>query len=308
MNKRNKFKNKLLIIMYHQIIKNKKYFNGIKLSSFKNQILYFKKNYNILNPSEFYKKLKTKKFGKKDCILTFDDGYRSHYEYAYKILNKYNLKGFFFPIVLSSKISKLHLVNKVQLILKFNKNKIQLLNYIKNYIKKEDFKTYSKLQNVIKKINTSNFYDSKIEIIIKRLLQRDLPLYLRENICNNLFEKIKINREIIKKFYISNVELKKMKKAGHEIGVHTLNHHWLSKLNENTQTQEINRSVIKLKKMGLIKKNWSFCYPYGDYNKLTLKILTKLSCSAAFKIGNKPNNLKNIKKYELNRVDCNIFL
>jgi len=307
MSKENKFKNKFLIIMYHQIIKSKKYFNGIKLVSFKKQILYFKKNYNILTPSEFYKKLKTKKFKKSDCILTFDDGYRSQYKYAYKILNKYNLKGFFFPMVLSPKKKGLHLVNKIHLILKFNKNKNQLLDYIKNYVKNEDYQVFLGLQNKIKKIETSGFYDSKIEIIIKRLLQRELPIYLSENICNKLFKKTKINREIIKKFYISNNELKKMSKDGHEIGAHTLDHPWLSKLNENSQIQEINKSVIKLKKMGLIKKNWSFCYPYGDYNRLTLKILKKLNCSAAFKIGNKPNNLKNLKKFELNRVDCNVF-
>tara|TARA_B100000424_G_C22939650_1_gene500022 strand:- start:170 stop:1096 length:927 start_codon:yes stop_codon:yes gene_type:complete len=307
MSRRNKFKNKFLIIMYHQIIRSKKYFNGIELSSFKNQILYFKKNYNILSPSEFYKKLKNKKFEENDCILTFDDGYRSQYKYAYKILNKYNLKGFFFPMVLSSKTTKLHLINKIQLILKLNKNKKHLLRYIKNYVKNEDFKIYLKLKNIIKKIKTNNFYDSKIEIIIKRLLQRDLPLYLRENICNDLFKKTKIDKEIVRRFYISNFELKKMKKDGHEIGAHTLHHPWLSKLNENSQIQEINESVVQLKKMGLIKKNWSFCYPYGDYNRSTLKILKKLNCSAAFKIGNKPSPLKNIKKFELNRLDCNIF-
>ena len=126
-----------------------------------------------------------------------------------------------------------------------------------------------------------------------------------------LFKKLDIEMQIIRhgkfKSAVEPFTLKKMSKDGHEIGAHTLNHPWLSKLNENSQIQEINKSVIKLKKMGLIKKRWSFCYPYGDYNKLTLKILKKLDCSAAFKIGNKPNTLKNIKKFELNRVDCNVF-
>ena len=103
-------------------------------------------------------------------------------------------------MVLSPKKKDLHFVNKIHLILKFNKNKNQLLNYIKNYVKNEDYQVFFRLQNKIKKIKTSNFYDSKIEIIIKRLLQRDLPISLRENICNKLFKKTKIDREIIKKF------------------------------------------------------------------------------------------------------------
>ena len=79
------------------------------------------------------------------------------------------------------------------------------------------------------------------------------------------------------------------------------NHPWLSKLNENSQIQEINKSVIKLKKMGNIKKGGHFVIRMGITIKLTYKNFKKLDCSAAFKIGNKPNTLKNIKKFELNQ-------
>ena len=33
-----------------------------------------------------------------------------------------------------------------------------------------------------------------------------------------------------------------------------------------------------LEKIGAPTKNWIMCYPYGDYNKDTLKILKKLNC------------------------------
>ena len=53
--------NKFSIIMYHQIIKNNK-FNvyGLNIKKFEKQILYLKKNFNILTPKEFYKKIEKK--------------------------------------------------------------------------------------------------------------------------------------------------------------------------------------------------------------------------------------------------------
>lgn len=41
---------------------------------------------------------KEKEFPEKAVILTFDDGYTSHYQSAYKLLNEYGMKGVFFII------------------------------------------------------------------------------------------------------------------------------------------------------------------------------------------------------------------
>ena len=303
-----KYKEKFIIVMYHCIVKNRDYFNGLNEVKFEQQIKYFKKNYNILNPNEFYKKLKEDSFSKKDCLLTFDDGYQSHFKYAYKILTKYKLKGFFFPIMLGYNSNKIHHINKIQLLLKLRKDKKKLFEEIKNLIKNENKKIYKKFDLLISKIERNKTYDSNTDLIIKRLLQRDLPILLREKICNNLFKKIKIKKEILKKFYMNDSQLIKLKKEGHEIGVHTKSHHWMSMLSETQQKKEIKNSLNYLKKKKIIDKRWTFCYPYGDYNVITKKVLKKLNCSAAFTTGNKPAMTKNIKKYDLCRLDCNEFL
>jgi peptidoglycan/xylan/chitin deacetylase (PgdA/CDA1 family) len=131
--KRNK--NGLTVVMYHHIVVRKKYFNGISFAKFKKQITYFKKNYNILNPKEFYEKLKKKTFNNKDLVITFDDGYQSQYQYAFDFLNTHNLKAFFFPMVLGYNSNKIHQVNKIHLLLKLNKNKKKLFEKIKFLIK-----------------------------------------------------------------------------------------------------------------------------------------------------------------------------
>ena len=303
-----KNKNGLTVVMYHHIVVRKKYFNGISFAKFKKQITYFKKNYNILSPKEFYEKLKKKTFNNDDCLITFDDGYQSQYHYAFNFLNSYNLKAFFFPMVLGCNSNKIHQVNKIHLLLKLSKNKQKLFEEIKFLIKNNNIKIFKNLKKIINNIKTKKFYDDSIDIIIKRLLQRDLPLKLREKICNKLFNELNIKKNAIKNMYMNDMQLKKLKENGHEIGVHTLNHFWLSNLKKTEQSREIKKCLETLRKKKLINKAWSFCYPFGDYNHLSIQILKKLNCTAAFSLKNKIQDIKKIKKFEICRIDCNEFL
>ena len=303
-----KNKNSFTVIMYHHITEGKKKFNGISFGEFKKQINYFRKNYNVLKPKEFYEKLKKGTFNNKDCVLTFDDGYQSQYKYAFNFLESYNLKAFFFPMMIGYNSNKIHQVNKIHLLLKLSKNKQILLEKIKFLIMSNNIKLFKKLNNIINKIKTKNFYDDSIDIIIKRLLQRDLPLKLREKICNKLFKELNIKKNTIKKMYMTDAQLKNLKQNGHEIGVHTLSHFWLSSLTKTEQMREIKICLEILRKKRLINQKWSFCYPFGDYNYSSIQVLKRLNCNVAFSVKNKVQDIKRIKKFEICRIDCNEFL
>ena len=108
--------------------------------------------------------------------------------------------------------------------------------------------------------------------------------------------------------YMTDSQLKKLKKNGHEIGLHTLNHFWLSNLGKTEQKREITKCLETLRKKKLINQKWSFCYPFGDYNHFSIQILKKLNCNAAFAFKNKIQDIKKIKKFEICRIDCNEFL
>ena len=82
---------------------------------------------------------------------------------------------------------------------------------------------------------------------------------------------------------------------------------WLSKLSKNDQFIELTKGLKILKRKKLINENWSCCYPFGDYNKDTLNILTKLKCKAAFTVKNKTQDINNFRKLEINRLDYNKF-
>lgn len=60
-------------------------------------VRYFKENYRVLKPQEFLDSLESAKpFKGKNILLTFDDGLKSSYKAAQKILSKYGVKAIFF--------------------------------------------------------------------------------------------------------------------------------------------------------------------------------------------------------------------
>lgn len=87
-----KIKNKsIYIIMYHYVRpkNNNSYFPALELSKFKKQIDYFQKIGRIIDNEEFTNIINNKKFDSKpNFLLTFDDGYKDHYDYVYPYLKK----------------------------------------------------------------------------------------------------------------------------------------------------------------------------------------------------------------------------
>ena len=80
----------LSMIMYHYVrpLKNSKYPNlkALELTKFKEQIRWFKKEFDILDYDQFLEIINSKKLSKrKKLILTFDDGYKDNYN-SYKAL------------------------------------------------------------------------------------------------------------------------------------------------------------------------------------------------------------------------------
>ena len=73
------------------------YITSKQYQKFEKLIIKLKQDYNIVSPSEFSNLIKNKKKLVEDTILlTFDDGYKSQYNVAKKILNKHNIQGIFF--------------------------------------------------------------------------------------------------------------------------------------------------------------------------------------------------------------------
>jgi hypothetical protein len=205
--------------MYHYVrsLKNSAYpeIKGLEKTKFENQLEYFKKKFgfgdfiDIIDST--YKKNEIKK---NEIILTFDDGLKDHYTTVYPLLKKMGIKGYFFPpskpieekIVLD--VHKIHFIlastqNKNQIVEEIftliNKNK----NIVGNKTPQEYFKELAIPNTPVSK-ETGRF-DTKEVIFIKKILQRELPLGLRNEITTNLFKKFvtKDESKFSEKLYMS---------------------------------------------------------------------------------------------------------
>ena len=306
-------KNNIYIVMYHYVrnVKKSKYPNlkGLEFTEFKKQISFFKKNFNFLSNSQFVEILNSKKIPKKKSILlTFDDGYRDHYEYVFPFLKKQDLSAVFYPPIMCIRNKAVLDVNKIHFILAKEENRDKILDLIFLYVKKILNKNPHQIG--IEKINLLSRYDDKKTILIKRLLQNHLPLPYRKKIVDKIFKHI-VNyseEEFSKILYMNNNNIQELYKNNFSIGTHGYNHYWWEKINKNEQEIEIKKSINYFKKIKVFDKNFSVCYPYGSYNLQTLNLLKKYKIKFALTTRVGSVNKKNIKNvYELPRFDTNDF-
>ena len=306
----------LTIVTYHFVRKNSNniFFKKLKylnISKFKKQISFFKKNYNFIDPNylELYKN-KKKKIPKKSILLTFDDGYKDHFKYVFPILKKNGIKAIFFPITSTINTNTIAQANVIQLLLGLvSIDKIyEEINYLVNVLSfKLKIKTNIKtLILKIKKIKNKTFDKDQV-IICKKLLQTYLPLKLRNKILNILYKKyINIKKKKLNKMlYMSVRQLKILKKNRMVIGSHTHTHQRFSHLNIIQKKYEIKKSLNFLISNKLVDfKKYYFCYPYGDYDMISDKLLKKHNFIFAFNttptIVNLTKNSFNLPRYDTN--------
>ena len=302
--------------MYHYVRDYSLYpfknIKGLSISEFENQIKYFKKNFNIISPNEVHELVRSNKsFGSKDCWLTFDDGLKDHYVHVFSILEQFSIKASFFPPVLTTKSIDILDVHKVHHILsECNDPKLIIKLIEKKYkeISNSNSKSFNQIINGIE-VEIIDRWDQKDIMLIKKLLLRDLNKSIRNKICDFLFSSFVLKKHEIsaKSLYMNQKEILQLFTHGHEIGLHGYDHIRMSYLSKTEQKNDILKNLKFWNNLGVLKKNWSMCYPYGDYNQDTIDILASLNCNIGLTAKVGCNDKKNYKRYELERWDTNDF-
>ncbi len=292
--------------MFHRFHKDGKKPEGIGSVSQKNfeKIIKLIGPKNILSPTEWLYKLRKKKLKETDTCLTFDDGLRSQFKYALPILNKYNIKAFWFIFtsVYEKKIDENELFN--QLIFKKFKNiKIfqkKFLNELK--IEKKIFisKKFMKFLNENKKLYPILSYED-----IKYRYVRNL-FFPRKDLIKKMNKFLGIGIKDYKKalnIWMTKKQIKKLSFQGHNIGLHSHSHDLNFKgLPKNKQINEYKQNFNKIFRITKIKPN-SMSHPLNSYNSKTLKILKKLNIKCGFRSNLNSFNIVNKSDLEIARND-----
>lgn len=312
----------LTIIMYHYVrdIKGSRYpgIKGLETRLFKEQVKFLKRNY---NPVTMQMVIDAFNGGEhlppKSCLLTFDDAYIDHYVNAFPILYDNNVQGCFYAPVRAVTEHKVLDVNKIHFILEQCHDKLEnhrlVIGELKNGL--DEFRSEYNLlpfDYYYDKLAIANRFDTKEVIFIKRLLQVELDESLRGMLTDRLFEKYVLRGEIdeesfSRELYMSVDQMRTMVKCGMHIGSHGYNHYWLGHLSDEKQDLEIGKSVDFIRSIGADVENWTICYPYGNYNEYTLKVLKANGCKLGFttEVDIADSTARHDAIYKLPRLDTN---
>ena len=122
------------ILMYHGIDKyenmdyNARFFSE---KNFKNQLIYFKKNYNIVSLDDYFKN-KNLSSNKLNIAITFDDGYKNNFKYALPILEKLKVPAIFYITGLNNTNDKIIWADLIDIATPFIKGEITFQGKIFN--------------------------------------------------------------------------------------------------------------------------------------------------------------------------------
>ena len=162
------------ILMLHDISKN-------NLQNLENNLKYLKKNYNFIDPRQLERDCFPS--GKKNLLLTFDDGFKSNFIFAKNVLNKLKIKAVFF--VVSDLInSKNHSKKKILQNIYPEKKEIRISKY--RIMSWQDLRMLEKMGHVIGSHTKSHLRLNKIKSI--NILKKEILFPIQ------IFKKNKINR------------------------------------------------------------------------------------------------------------------
>ena len=303
----------LTIVMYHYIrpIIGSEFpgIKGLEIEGFKRQLDFLENNYSIVSSEQVIDKIiKNKKLPPKACWLTFDDGYKDHYQYVLPELINRNLSGAFFPPRVAIKENKVLDVNSIHHILSCSDDINKLVNDLNDLCLQLGM-TNEQIHTYYKDYGVANRFDNADTIFIKRMLQHVLPEQIRNEITSILFEKIVgiPEAKFSSRLYMSIDEVRKLVSSGMYVGSHGSMHYWLDRISPQKQKVDISSSLEFLEEVGAPTSNWIMCYPYGAYNNTTLSLLKEMGASIGITTDFRKANLEIDDPLILPRLDTNDF-
>jgi len=259
--------NSYQILMYHGVVKTKNIqlsANHCSLAEFEKEILYLKKNFDIVPLTEIFKRAREKiRPARKTIAITFDDGYENNYTNAYKILKSYNVPATIF-VVASCILNPDHLLWYDYLDILKQKINFSIFPTIDVALTEHKLKELREISDLsafrlfLKSINTSSKYK-----VLEKLFDK------------NISDKIISGTDLEFRKMLSASQMEEMTSSGLiEIGSHSLTHPNLDTLSNDEIMIELQESKKLLE--GAIKKEVvSIAFPDGAYNETVKELAIK---------------------------------
>lgn len=226
---------------------------NINIDSFRKQIVYLKKHFDIISLDEFYYRFLNNHFSKKEVVLTFDDGYKNNLTIVASILNENKLPFTVFVSTNHISTGDLFPTSLIRLIVfgsGIHKINIPALKLTKDLRKSEE------------KIEAAKMLTNEVKTLPNHFVKQ-VCAELIDNVSDEAFQELKYKYSSITP--LNWKEVKNLTTVDCTIGSHCLDHFCCHKnqLLEETQRQIFESKII-------IEENTRkpchyFAYPNGNF-------------------------------------------
>ena len=284
-----KAKNRLLILMFHQVNNNKTlYYPAMSTEAFRDLCKYIKQHYEVISISKIKEHFSNS--SKPAAIISFDDGHYDIMQNAYPILSELGLP---FNINIDTEILE---TGKPQ-------------DYVRVYdiLNNSDIDIYQNPKLFNKKIAINRQDPMQTENEFTELLS-SLSIKQKRDLTDDLALKAGVDETTYSKM-LSIEDIKFLNEQGVEFGSHSHTHPILTEINQEEIYYELKHSKQILENI-LNKEIKTLAYPNGIYNEETERIATETGYSVLLQtndeinkiqtISNRVNSYKRVNQYHSN--------
>jgi peptidoglycan/xylan/chitin deacetylase (PgdA/CDA1 family) len=301
------------IVMYHYVrdLERSRFpaIKGLSIDRFRRQLDYIQSHFTFVTVENLIEAIANPgmELPPNPILLTFDDGYSDHFSNVFPLLDARGIQGCFYPSAQPLLEHRVLEVNKIQFVLAAVPDARRLLDEVFALVDELrcQFALKTK-EDYLAAIAEMHRYDSREVLIVKRLLQRELPEGARAEIVRRLFARYVTSDEeaFACELYMSMDQLVCLKHHGMHIGSHGNTHLWLNHVSPEVQATEVDRSLEFLETLQT-NSEWTICYPYGGFNDSLLQLLQDRQCCLGFGVEPRIANLDVDHRLTLPRIDTN---
>jgi peptidoglycan/xylan/chitin deacetylase (PgdA/CDA1 family) len=282
---------------------------GLTTDGFRGQVSFIRQHFTPVGVDEVLSALDgNRHLPPRAILLTFDDGYRDHYNNVLPVLLESGMSGCFFPPAKAITEHEVLDVNKIHFVLAAEPDKARVLASLFGMVDaaRSEFELRPR-EDYERELAHPGRFDPADVILIKRLLQRDLPEALRGRITDELFREYVTDdeRAFSRELYMSVDDLWDLRARGMWIGSHGYDHYWLDSLDDESQEREVVSSMDFLRALGCDMDRWVVGYPYGAYDERLLDLLRRNGCRAGFTTEVRTADLDADDRLTIPRLDTN---
>lgn len=280
-------KSQVAILMYHRVSPKKDNWSleSLCARTFEKQMEYFCRSYEILSLNELAQYIQQRKsLPEQSVVITFDDGYKDNYLYAYPILRKYRIPATIFLTTGHIGTGNLFWWDKVSYAIRHTSVEQLSLDELGSHSLRSELD--KSRANLIVTESLKKLPEERKNLLIDKLVQlsgAEIP--------------VDLGRELISSWD----EVKEMTKGDISFGAHSVSHPVLTNLPPEQAKWEIIQSKKDIEeKLG--QRVTAFSYPNGDFNAELVKFVRESAFTCAVSISH--NKLINPKErlYELSRI------